>query len=112
MIKPSDMWVHNKLKPALHRPVPCYKRDREGEGDSTERDGRRGGVAGCQFNWLKNRLKNRLKNHLRSNFDFVTCLNYPFLVFSHYRKSQVVLKWFFKRFFKRFFSQLNWHPGA
>ena len=40
---------------------------------------------GCQFNWLKNRLK----NHLRSKFDSVASLNYPFLVFSQYRKSQV-----------------------
>ena len=39
---------------------------------------------------LKNRLKNHLKNHLRSKFDSVTCLNYPFLVFSQYTKSQVV----------------------
>ena len=68
-------------------------------------------LPGCQFNRLKNRLKNCLKKHLRSKFDSVTCLNYPLLVFSQYRKSQVVFQVIFKRFFKPFFSLLNWHPG-
>ena len=40
--------VQNKLMIALHSPEPCCWRDREGEGDATEGEGRRGGVAGSQ----------------------------------------------------------------
>ena len=35
-----------------------------------------------------NRLTNRLRIHLRLNFDSMTCLNYLFLDFFQYRKSQ------------------------
>ena len=48
------------------------------------------GEAGCRFNRLKNPLKNPLKNALRFQFDSETCLNYPFLEFSQYRKSPVI----------------------
>ena len=46
------------------------------------------GKTGVQFTWPKNRLKNRLRIRLRLNFDSITCLNYPFLDFFQYRKSQ------------------------
>ena len=39
-------------------------------------------------NHLKNRLRIRLRIRLRLNFDSMTCLNYIFLDFFQYRKSQ------------------------
>ena len=39
-------------------------------------------------NRLKNRLRIRLRIRLRLNFDSMTCLNYIFLDFFPYRKSQ------------------------
>ena len=46
-------------------------------------------ASGIQFTWPKNRLKNRLRIRPRLNFDSLTCLNYLFLEFFQYRKSQV-----------------------
>ena len=53
------------------------------------------------LSWSKNfGLKNSLKNGLRYHFDFVTCLNYPFLDFSQCRKSKAISKAVFQDVFQ------------
>ena len=44
-----------------------------------------------------------LKNGLRFQFDSVTCLNYPFLQFSQYNKSQMVFQTVFQTVFETVF---------
>ena len=58
----------------------------------------------------KSRLKNRLRIRLRLNFDSMTCLNYLFLDFFQYRKSQADSQADSQAFFQAFFSPFGSDP--
>ena len=65
---------------------------------------------GVRSRGKKNRLKNRLRFCLRLNFDSMTCLNYLFLDFFQYRKSQADSQENSQAYFQAVFSPLDPTP--
>ena len=68
-------------------------------------------IAGVGSKGEKNRLKNRLRLRLRLNFDSMTCVNYLFLDFFQYRKSQADSQANSQADFQAVFPPLDPTPG-